>query len=145
MIELSEAVDLLEQAISPLPARRQRLLDACGQILSAPVIADVDSPPWDRAMMDGFALRSDDVNAGTGQSIELDIIVDLAAGDVTTLSIKPGCCARIMTGAPIPKGADAVIPVEDVIGDSASRHAGMKKLKYLQLPSASPSAELRNT
>lgn len=126
MIELSEAVDLLEQAISPLPARHQRLLDACGQILSAPVIADVDSPPWDRAMMDGFALRSDDVNAGTGQSIELDIIVDLAAGDVTTLSIKPGCCARIMTGAPIPKGADAVIPVENVIGDSASRHAGMK-------------------
>jgi len=126
MIDLSDAISLLEQAISPLPARRQRLLDACGQTLSAPVIADIDSPPWDRAMMDGFALRSDDVHASTGESIELDIVIDLAAGDVTGLSIKPGSCARIMTGAPIPKGADAVIPVEAVIGNPKSKHAGMK-------------------
>ena len=64
MIDLADALALIEQTATPLPPRRQRLLDACGRALTAPVVADVDSPPWDRAMMDGFALRGDDVVGG---------------------------------------------------------------------------------
>jgi len=124
MIELAEAIALVEATAAPLPRRRVRLLDACGLALAEPVVADVDSPPWDRAMMDGFAVRSEDVAAASGGVVALDVVVDLAAGDVTSLVIRPGGCARIMTGAPIPAGADAVIPVECVLDDSDAAHAG---------------------
>lgn len=126
MIELADAIVLVEAAAVPLPPRRQRLLDACGFDLAEPVVSDVDSPPWDRAMMDGFAVRSDDVVAAAGHALELDVVVDLAAGDVTTLEIRPGSCARIMTGAPIPAGVDAVVPVECVLDDAGAAHAGSR-------------------
>jgi molybdopterin molybdotransferase len=124
MIELAEAIALVEATAGPLPPRRTRLLDACGLALAEPVFADVDSPPWDRAMMDGFAVRDHDVAMAAGGVVELDVVVDLAAGDVTSLEIRPGGCARIMTGAPIPGGTDAVIPVECVLDDSGTAHAG---------------------
>lgn len=124
MIELADALALVESTAAPLPPRRQRLLDACGLALAEPVVADVDSPPWDRAMMDGFAIKSDDVAAAGSGAVELDVVVDLAAGDVTALAIGPGTCARIMTGAPVPAGADAVIPVECAVDGTAATHAG---------------------
>jgi molybdopterin molybdotransferase len=122
MIELAEAITLIERTAAALPPRRMRLLDARGRRLAAAVAADVDSPPWDRAMMDGFAVRGADV-AAAGIT-ELEVVVDLAAGDVTTLEIRPGTCARIMTGAPLPRGADSVIPVECAIDDTRGVHAG---------------------
>jgi molybdopterin molybdotransferase len=126
MIDLAEAIALIERTAVPLPPRRQRLLDACGRSLATPVVSDVDSPPWDRAMMDGFALRGDDVIAASDGVLELDVAIDLAAGDVTRLEIRPGSCARIMTGAPIPAGADAVIPVECAVDGTQGAHAGTK-------------------
>jgi molybdopterin molybdotransferase len=91
--------------------------------LAAGVVADCDSPPWDRAMMDGFAVRSSDFGR-PGEIVELDVAIDLAAGDVTALEIRPGTCARIMTGAPIPSGADAIVPVERAVDGTAGVHAG---------------------
>lgn len=126
MIELAKAIELVEATAAPLPPRRMRLLEACGLALAEPVVSDCDSPPWDRAMMDGFALRSDDVVAAGGRVVELDVVVDLAAGDVTALEIQTGCCARIMTGAPLPAGADAVIPVECALDEPGSAHAGSR-------------------
>jgi molybdopterin molybdotransferase len=123
MIDLAEAVALVERTCRPLPPRRVRLLDACGRRLAAPVVADVDSPPWDRAMMDGFAVCGADYPPG-GSVAELDVAVDLAAGDVTALEIGPGACARIMTGAPLPRGADSVVPVEAAVDGTAGAHAG---------------------
>ena len=111
MIELADALALVEATAEPLPPRRQRLLEACGQRLAAPIVADVDSPPWNRAMMDGFAVCDADFGATVEQMVELDVRVDLAAGDVTSLAIRPGSCARIMTGAPLPPGADAIVPI----------------------------------
>jgi len=124
MIELSEALSLVEATATPLPARRQRLLEACGRKLAAAVTADVDSPPWDRAMMDGFAVRDADLAAHEAGPVTLDVMVDLAAGDVTDLRLRPGCCARIMTGAPLPPGADAVVPIERAVDGTATTHAG---------------------
>ena len=124
MIELPEAIALIERVAAPLPPRRTPLLEACGRVLAAPIVSDVDSPPWDRAMMDGFAVRSEDFSAGASEVVELDVAVDLAAGDVTTLEIARGACGRIMTGAPIPPGADAVVPVEAAVDDTAGVHAG---------------------
>jgi len=125
MIELAEAIALIEQTARPLLPRRQRLLDACGRRLAEPIQADVDSPPWDRAMMDGFAVCDADFAAG-GEVVELDVVVDLAAGDVTTLEIRPGSCGRIMTGAPLPPGADAVVPIERAVEGTAAAHAGSR-------------------
>lgn len=124
MIDLDKALELVERTAAPLPPRRQRLLDAVGCRLAAAVVSDVDSPPWDRAMMDGFAVRSADLADRAGGPVEFDVIVDLAAGDVTTLVIGSGACARIMTGAPLPPGADAVIPIESAVEGTATTHAG---------------------
>ena len=98
MIELPEAIALIERVAAPLPPRRTPLLEACGRVLAAPIVSDVDSPPWDRAMMDGFAVRSEDFSAGASEVVELDVAVDLAAGDVTTLEI-----ARRRSVRPSPK------------------------------------------
>ena len=124
MIDLLDAIARIEQAARPLPPRRTPLLDACGRRLAAPIVSDVDSPPWDRAMMDGFAVRSADFSAAATEVVELDVAVDLAAGDVTTLTIARGACGRIMTGAPVPAGADAIVPVEAAVDDTARVHAG---------------------
>jgi molybdopterin molybdotransferase len=126
MIELAEAIALVERAAVPLPPRRQRLFEAAGRRLAEPVVADVDSPPWDRAMMDGFAVRSADFEDRGDGIVELDVVVDLAAGDVTERPIPAGGCARIMTGAAIPPGADAVVPIESAVEGTADRHAGSR-------------------
>ena len=124
MIDLAEAIALVEATAAPLPPRRQRLVDAVGRRLAEPVVADVDSPPWDRAMMDGFAVRSSDIaDRGDGR-LELDVVIDLAAGEVTSRVIVAGEAARIMTGAPLPAGADAVVPVESAVDGTAGTHAG---------------------
>ena len=126
MIELAEALAIIEATAAPLPPRRQRLLDALGRLLAADIVSDVDSPPWDRAMMDGFAVRGEDLLARAGSVVELDVVIDLAAGDVTSLVVSTGCCARIMTGAPMPAGADAVVPVECAVEETRATHAGGK-------------------
>ena len=124
MIELAAAIDLVERAAAPLPARRQRLADARGRRLAAAVVADCDSPPFDRAMMDGFAVTDGDFAAGGGEIVELEVTMDLAAGDATTTAVRRGTCMRIMTGAPLPPGADAVVPVECAVDGTAGVHAG---------------------
>jgi molybdopterin molybdotransferase len=126
MISLEEALACIERVAVPLPPRRVPLLEACGRRLAAPVISDVDSPPWDRAMMDGFAICSADGEAASGGRLWLDVVVDLAAGDVTGLTLTSGTCARIMTGAPVPPGADAVVPIELAVEGTAAAHAGQR-------------------
>jgi molybdopterin molybdotransferase len=124
MIDLAAAIELVERTAAPLLPRRQSLLDACGAVLGGPVVADCDSPPWDRAMMDGFAVRSSDFVPGVRETVDLEVIIDLAAGDVSGVTVRPGTCARIMTGAPVPAGADAVVPIECAVDGTAATHAG---------------------
>ena len=126
MIDLADAIGLVERTVAPLPPRRQRLVEAAGRRLAAPVVADVDSPPWDRAMMDGFAVRATDFSDRQHDVVELEVVADLAAGDVTERPIPVGGCARIMTGAPVPPGADAVVPVESAVDGTAAAHAGSR-------------------
>lgn len=92
MIELAEAITLVEATARPLPPRRQRLPEACGRRLAGPVMADADSPPFDRAMMDGFAVCDADFAVAAAAFVDLEVACDLAAGDVTRLVIRPGSC-----------------------------------------------------
>ncbi len=86
------------------------LQQALGRVLAADVRANRDQPPYDVSAMDGFALRSADV---ANAPAVLQVIEDIKAGDMPKQTVQAGQCARIMTGAPVPPGADAVIRVED--------------------------------
>jgi molybdopterin molybdotransferase len=104
--------DLLSgiEAISPLDLQ---LLDAHGCILSEAVVADVDLPAFDNSSMDGYAVRVADVaHASETNPVKLPVVGDIAAGSSSAYSVQPGLSTRIMTGAPIPAGAEAVVPIE---------------------------------
>jgi molybdopterin molybdotransferase len=90
-------------------------LYACaGRVLGEDIYAPDDLPPFTNSSMDGFAVRAVDVQtASTEQPVELRIVADIPAGAIAHGKISAGEAARIMTGAPLPQGADAVIPVED--------------------------------
>lgn len=102
-----EALDLVFNNVTHrLPAEEVDLLDAPGRILGEPLIADRDLPPFPASTMDGFAVIAGDVSPWR------EIIGDQFAGDVQDIEVTEGTCARIMTGAPVPIGADSVVPVE---------------------------------
>ena len=102
-------------ALSPLDLR---ILDAQGCALSDDVSAPWDLPPFDNSSMDGYAVRSADLAGATETSpVSLPVVGDIPAGHSGALALAPGQTARIMTGAPIPAGADAVVPVEWTDGD----------------------------
>lgn len=92
--------------------------ESLGCVLAADIQSDVDSPPHDKALMDGYAVVATDIEPG----VELSIREEVTAGDVPTKRVAPGTATRIMTGAPIPDGADAVVMVErtELIGGDES-------------------------
>ena len=97
-------------AIAPLDLQ---LLDAHGCILSEPVAADIDLPMFDNSSVDGYAVRLADVARASGSSpVQLPVVGDIAAGSRPTYTVQPGMSVRIMTGAPVPPGAEAVVPLE---------------------------------
>ncbi|MBY8884686.1 molybdopterin molybdotransferase MoeA [Streptomyces sp. PTM05] len=104
--------DVLRQ-LTPLEPIELHLLDAQGCVLVDDVTVPVALPPFDNSSMDGYAVRSADVaRADDASPRVLKVIGDVAAGDGTPPTVHPGQAARIMTGAPLPPGADAVVPVE---------------------------------
>src|SRR5437899_2600386 len=90
------------------------LEQAAGQLLAADVHANTDLPPFDNSSVDGFAVRAKDcLSAGREDPLRLPVIGDIPAGTQPRFRLEPGQAARIMTGAPLPDGADAVVMVED--------------------------------
>ena len=105
-------------AALPRPAVENVGLDeACGRIAAAPLCARMDQPPFDRSPLDGYALHSADT-AGAGEMTPkaLPVVMKLYAGDAPTAELPAGCAARIMTGAPLPAGADCVLMQEQTDG-----------------------------
>ncbi len=92
----------------PLPTELVSIRHAVGRVLAQPVVADTDLPPFDRVMMDGYAVRAAEAQPGA----RLPLQGEVAAGDAGDVPLKPGHALAIMTGAPLPPGADAVVPVE---------------------------------
>ena len=99
-------------------AQRQRvpLDEAVGLVLAEDVTAGVDLPGFDNSSMDGYAVQSASLEGADREPVELRIVGELAAGVAGDVEVGPGEAARIMTGAPLPSGADAVIPVEQTDG-----------------------------
>lgn len=112
-LSIPEALDRILDAVTPLPAEHVDLSDAVGRVLAEPVVSPIDQPPWDNSAMDGFAVRAADVRgASTDDPVTLHVVDDVPAGCFPSRPIGPGEAARIMTGAPIPEGADSVVRIE---------------------------------
>lgn len=116
-LSVTAAQQCIFESVSLLGTECVKLEQSLGRVLAENIYANRDQPPYDVSAMDGFALGSADV---LNTPATLEIIEDIKAGDMPTKTVQAGQCARIMTGAPVPKGADTVIRVEDtqVLSDS---------------------------
>jgi molybdopterin molybdotransferase len=110
MLSVEQALSHVMEWAKPLPPRRLRLADALGLRLAEDVQADRDLPPFDKSLVDGYAVRSDDLAGGDRW---LKVGEEITAGRMPTRALAPGECAAIMTGAPLPERADAVLMLED--------------------------------
>jgi molybdopterin molybdotransferase len=117
MLTVEEALELVSRNVAPLAPRRVPLNVAAGLVLAEDITSEVDSPPYNKSMMDGYAVRSGD------REPKRKVLEEIAAGAVPRVPVTPGTVSRIMTGAPIPEGADAVIPLEqtELVNDDTVR------------------------
>ncbi len=115
LLTVREAQERIRAAIQTIKETEQVPLQrVAGRILAQPIAAPFDYPLFDNSSMDGFAVRADDVSSATRASARtLQVVADLAAGSTLTSALGAGEAARIMTGAPLPLGADSVVPVEE--------------------------------
>jgi molybdopterin molybdotransferase len=115
LISIEEARARVLAEARPLEAETRAITDALGLVLAEDIVAQNDVPPFDNSAMDGFAVRAaDTVDAGPDNPVVLAVTETLAAGHVADRSLEAGKAIKIMTGAPIPAGADAVVQSEHV-------------------------------
>lgn len=113
-LSVSDALHMVLAGVSKLTAVEVPILEALDRVLAEPVLAQDSLPPFANSSMDGYAVRAEDV-AGIAdeKAVVLSVVGDIAAGTISDVALRRGTAARIMTGAPLPDGADAVVPVED--------------------------------
>ena len=113
-LTVKDALTAVLKGVSVLPAEKVSLFAALGRVLAEPVVAQDSLPPFTNSSMDGYAMQAADLVGATKESPStLKVIGDVAAGAVSDVVVTQGTAVRIMTGAPVPDGADAVVPVED--------------------------------
>lgn len=110
MRPLPEAQQEVLDAVRPLPVETVSITEAVGLALAVPVTAPHDIPPFPNSAMDGYAVRAVDVAL---PPVELPVLEDVPAGSMPSRSVEPATAIKIMTGATLPEGADAIVPVED--------------------------------
>jgi molybdopterin molybdotransferase len=114
MLTVAEAGETILSAVKAREPRVVPLVEALDCVLAQDVIAPMNLPMWDNSAVDGYAVRAADVaGASENNPIHLRVIAELPAGTAPSVRLEPQTCVRIFTGAPIPKGADAVVMQED--------------------------------
>jgi len=114
MISVEEALEKVLSYVEVLEPEQKPILECLGQVLAEDVYSTIDIPPLDNSAMDGYAVRADDTRGASESSPRcLSVVGELAAGSLPTREVRPGAAIRIMTGAPLPEGADAVVRFED--------------------------------
>ncbi len=118
MKTVSEAIKTVLEHINPCGTEEVSIFDSAGRVLAEDVYSNRDHPPYDVSAMDGYAVRSEDIkDASKENPAVLRIVEDIMAGSMPQKTIQTGEAARIMTGAPVPQGADTVVRVEDTDTD----------------------------
>ena len=113
LVSLEDARAQMLDGLQPLAAEEVALEHAAGRVLAEGLVSRLTLPPWDNSAMDGFAVRAADVAAANQDTpLRLAVVGEAAAGRLPTGTVEPGSAVRILTGAPLPEGADAVVPVE---------------------------------
>ena len=135
LLSVAQAQERLLSEFSPLHTEMISLMDAAGRLLAVPISAGLNLPPFANSSMDGFALRAEDVGKANPQNpVRLEVVADIPAGTMSDIQLAPGQTARIMTGAPLPVGADAIVPVEQT--DFHNRMAGIAAPEHVLIYSA---------
>ena len=130
MLTYREALQRVLDCVAPLPPRRVALGEALGRVAAEDVVATDPVPPFTNSGMDGFAVRAADIeDAREDARVSLRVLADLPAGQVAACEVTRGTALRIMTGAPLPGGADAVVPVErtTAAGDRVQVHRPVRR------------------
>jgi len=120
LISLEEAVEAVLGCVQSVGREEINLSSALGRIIAEDIYAPLDLPPFNRSPLDGYAVKSGDIaRAAPDRPVELEVVLEIPAGSYSPLELKSGQAVKILTGAPIPSGADAVIRFEDVevLGD----------------------------
>jgi molybdopterin molybdotransferase len=118
LLPVEAALKTILSAVPPLDSERVPVREALGRVLAQDITARRDVPPWDNSSVDGYAVRAANVaSATTEHPVALTVIEEIPAGRMPTQSVSDGRASRIMTGAPMPAGADAVVMVEDTALD----------------------------
>ena len=119
LLSLEEGRERILQRTAPLGCESVSLEEADGRVLAEDVISTEDLPPFPRSPYDGYALRAEDTReASEKQGVTLRIVEEIPAGHAPQKALTAGCAAKILTGAPIPFGADAVVKFEDTTFDA---------------------------
>jgi molybdopterin molybdotransferase len=146
MISVEEARERILSHFQRLAPEERPILEALGQVLAEDVVAEFDIPPLANTAMDGYAVRAaDTAGAGAASPVRLRVIGELAAGYLFEGEVTPGTALRIMTGAPIPRGADAVVPFEETDEPATHRFGAFAKSssEVGVLKAARPGANVR--
>jgi molybdopterin molybdotransferase len=121
LLSVAEALERVLSGVQALGAEVLPLKDALGRVLAEPVISTREIPPWDNSSMDGYAVRAGDTAAASpNHPVVLPVVAEATAGRVAARPLGASEAYRILTGAPLPPGSDAVVPQEEVLRDGAS-------------------------
>ena len=132
LLSVDQARERILSQLHPVTTEMMTLANCSSRVLAQDIIASNDLPLFDNSSMDGFAIRAKDVvNATNASPQSLRVVADIPAGTAPSVSLAPGQAARIMTGAQLPQGADAVVPVEDT--DFDNRDAGSHPPEQVQI------------
>src|SRR5690242_15904167 len=120
MLELEEALEKILAALPPPASERKPLLDAGGRVLAETITSPIDLPRFDNSAMDGYSVRAADVaEAKPDAPVRLRLCARIFAGEHFSGELAAGEAARLFTGSPVPRGADAVVMQEDTRTDPA--------------------------
>lgn len=144
LLSVDAALENILATVRLLPAETISLAEAHGRVIAEDIVSPIDLPPFDNSAMDGYALYFEDsLAAGQPNPVALGVAMDIPAGSSPSGQLQRGCAARIMTGAPIPAGADAVIPVEDTDDDWAKEDSAAAPVRVQLYRSLRPGENIR--
>lgn len=143
MLNVDEALARILDQVECLPAEERPILDVLGQTLAEDIVSSLDIPPHDNVAMDGYAVQALDIGtASPGHPSRLKIIGELPAGVTPQQAVEPGTAIRVMTGAPLPPGADTVVPFESTSERDGAGRVAVSALISIYDPPA-PGANIR--